>query len=55
VVGDSASSNDSSASTTVALLATMAGPAKRIAVNSACRWSAVLRSSSRYREMSSSA
>ena len=55
VVGDSASSNDSSASTTVALLATMAGPAKRIAVNSACRWLAVLRSSSRYREMSSSA
>ncbi len=47
VVGELARSSESSASTTVALLAAMAGPAKRTAVDSAWRWSAVCRNSSR--------
>ena len=55
VLGAEANNSVSRASTTVALLATIAGPAVRTAVCSAARWSRDLRNSSRYREISSSA
>ena len=56
VVGDWASSRVSRAKTTVALLATIAGPAHRTAVRRAVLCAAgSRRSSSRYREISSSA
>ena len=47
VVGEAASSSESRASTTVALLARIAGPANRTAVRRACRCAGSRRSSSR--------
>jgi len=55
VLGAAANTKVSRASTTVALLAMIAGPARRTATSSAVRALSVRPNSSRYREMSSSA
>ena len=55
VLGDDASTSVSSASTTVALLARIAGPAWRTATLSASRWFSLRPNSSRYREINSRA